>query len=248
MSGIDWHWGYVLMIVGGIAVTLLFPVTRGLQRADSRRRYWILQGITLFAALLGAKFAVLVGDGLWPLREFHDWGGLIASGRSIVGALLFGFLAAEIAKPLLDYHLPPNDRFALILPFSLAIGRIGCLLAGCCRGTPWDGPWAITYEDGIPRHPAPVYEMLFDLAFGLVALAIYRRRLLHGRLFALFMLAYGVFRFASEFWRETAKAFGGLSAYQWMSLMLVVAGVASLVLRSRRPLPAFSDASTGEAR
>jgi hypothetical protein len=46
----------------------------------------------------------------------------------IVGALLFSFIAAEIAKPM-DYRRP-NDRFAILLPFSIAMGRVGCWFAG----------------------------------------------------------------------------------------------------------------------
>jgi phosphatidylglycerol:prolipoprotein diacylglycerol transferase len=189
----------------------------------------------LLAALAGAKFAVLLGDGLWPLRPFPGWPVLASSGRSIVGALLFGFLAAEAAKPLLRYDLPPNDRFAMILPFSLATGRLGCLLAGCCRGLPWDGPWAVTYDDGIPRHPAALYEMMFDVAMGFLLIALWRREILPGRLFALFLLAYGVFRFGSEFWRETEKAFAGWSAYQWLSLAMIGAGALALWLRRHEP-------------
>src|SRR4029078_4829922 len=103
-------------------------------------------------ALAGAKLAVVFGDALWPLREVHDWGQLIGGGRSTAGALLFGFLAVEAAKPLLRYDIPPNDRFAIILPFSIGLGRIGCLIVGFCRGLPYDGPVAITHSHRILRH------------------------------------------------------------------------------------------------
>lgn len=247
MQDLDIRLGYALMVLLGFGVMLAFPLTRGLAASDEKRRYWILQGITLFGALIGAKFAVLVGDGLWPLQPFHDWVGLAVSGRSIVGALLFGFLAAEAAKPLLDYRLPPNDRFAMILPFSMGIGRIGCLLSGCCLGQPWDGPLAVTYADGISRHPAALYEMLFDFSIGFLLIALYRRGKLQGRLFAVFLIVYGVFRFISEFWRETAKAFAGWSAYQWFCIALVIAGLISFAWRTRRPPRAWgeSDAPAG---
>ena len=53
----------------------------------------------------------------------RDWHEILLSGRSVTGALILGFLAAEAAKPLLGYSMPPNDRFATLLPFSFAIGR-----------------------------------------------------------------------------------------------------------------------------
>lgn len=230
----DLHAGYTLMVLLGLVLTLAFPVTKNFADPADRKRYYVMQMITVVAALLGAKLAVLFGDALWPLEPFHDWVALLGSGRSIVGALLFGFLAAEIAKPLLRYDIPPNDRFAMILPFSIGIGRIGCLLAGCCRGLPYDGPLAITYADDIPRHPAPLYEMVFHFAMGFLLLQLQRRQILFGRLFALYLASYGVFRFFTEMLRETAKPFAGFSAYQWMALAMVVAGGTALVVRSRR--------------
>jgi phosphatidylglycerol---prolipoprotein diacylglyceryl transferase len=228
----DLHAGYMLMMMLGFGLTLAFPVTKHFADRLDRRRYYTLQMITIVAAVMGAKIAVVLGDALWPLQPFHDWWGLVGSGRSIVGALLFGFIAAEVAKPILRYDIPPNDRFAVILPFSIGIGRIGCLIAGCCRGSPYDGPWAITYSDGIPRHPAAAYEMLFNFAMAFLLLALCRRQILFGRLFALYLMSYGVFRFFVEFIRETAKPYDGLSAYQLMSIAMVVVGGIALIVRT----------------
>jgi len=228
----DLHAGYMLMVVLGLLLTLSFPVTKNFADQRDRKRYYTIQIVTIVAAVVGAKIAVLLGDALWPLKPFDDWYALAGSGRSIVGALLFGFVAAEAAKPLLRYDIPPNDRFAVILPFSIGVGRLGCLIAGCCRGVPWDGPWAIVYDDGIPRHPAPLYEMLFNFAIGFLLLALCRRQMLFGRLFALYLVGYGVFRFLVEFIRETAKPYDGLSAYQLLCLVMIVAGTWALVART----------------
>jgi phosphatidylglycerol:prolipoprotein diacylglycerol transferase len=224
---------YAGMVLLGIALLLAFRPARH-YASHERAQYWRLQAITLLAALVGAKVAVLFGDALWPMREFHDWPALLASGRSIVGALLFGFLAAEIAKPLLKYPLPPNDRFAILLPFSIATGRLGCWMAGCCLGVESHGPLAMVGVDGVPRIPAPLIELAFHLAAGVALIVLYKRGLLRGRLFALYLVAYGGFRLVSEYWRVTEKAFAGWSAYQWMALAMVVAGAVALYLRRDR--------------
>jgi phosphatidylglycerol:prolipoprotein diacylglycerol transferase len=221
---------YAGMVLLGVVLLLAFRPARQYASAE-RAQYWRLQGITLVAALLGAKFAVLMGDAGWPLVPFHDWAGLLLSGRSIVGALLFGFLAAEAAKPLLKYPLPPNDRFAILLPFSIATGRIGCWLSGCCLGVESHGPFAIVGRDGIARIPAAPIEFVFHVLAGIALIALFRARLLTGRLFAAYLVAYGVFRFGSEYWRVTPKAFAGFSAYQWMALAMVLAGGVALYLR-----------------
>lgn len=230
----DIHESYAVLMIASVVLLLAVPMTRHLTSAQDRGRYYTMQAITAMGAVVGAKLGVLFGDALWPLRAFDDWSALLVSGRSIAGALLFGFLAVEAAKPLLRYDIPPNDRFAVALPFSIALGRVGCLVAGCCRGAPHDGPLAIAYDDGILRHPAQLYEALFQLAAGYALLLLWRRKILFGRLFALYLAAYGVFRFATEFIRDTAKPFFGLSAYQWMSMAMIVAGAAAIYWRGRR--------------
>jgi phosphatidylglycerol:prolipoprotein diacylglycerol transferase len=230
----DIHHTYPVLMIASVALLFSFPTMKHFTRPDDRGRYYTVQAITALGAVIGAKLGVLFGDALWPLRPFDDWSALLVSGRSIAGALLFGFLAVEVSKPLLRYDIPPNDRFAVALPFSVAIGRLGCLVAGCCRGAPYDGPLAIAYDDGVLRHPAQLYEVVFQLAIGWALLSLYRRKLLFGRLFAVYLAAYGTFRFGTEFIRDTAKPFGGLSAYQWMSIGMVIAGVVAIVLRTRR--------------
>jgi prolipoprotein diacylglyceryltransferase len=228
----DLHAIYIALMLLALLLTLTNPVTRHFPDRSSRRRYYTLQTITAISAMFGAKFAVLMGDALWPLRDFTHWGALLSSGRSIAGALLFGFLGAEAAKPLLKYDIPPNDRFAIILPFSVGIGRVGCLIAGCCRGAPWDGPVAIAYSDGVLRHPAQAYEIVFHISMGLLLRALWRRQILFGRLFALYLATYGVFRYFTEFLRDTPKAFAGLSAYQWLALAMIAAGAIAIAVRT----------------
>jgi len=239
-TGFIFQPGYSVMVLLGLCLVLGFPVTKDITEPTDRRSYYTIQAITLLGALLGAKLAVLMGDALWPLEHFDDWAALIVSGRSIIGALVVGFVVAEIAKPLMGYRLPPNDRFAVVLPFSIAIGRIGCYLAGCCRGLPYDGPFATTYADGISRHPIWLYELGFHVVAGLLLFELYRCQLLRARLFALYLVMYGGFRFINEALRVTEKAFGGFSAYQWFALAAVLLGLTGIIARSFDPNSSLS--------
>jgi phosphatidylglycerol:prolipoprotein diacylglycerol transferase len=115
----------------------------------------------------------------------------------------------------------------MILPFSVAIGRVGCLLSGCCRGAPTSLPWAVTDPDGIARHPAPVYEILFQLTIGGLFVWMVRNERMKGRVFALYLVLYGTFRFFTEMIRDTPRLFGGVvSGYQVLALALVLVGAA----------------------
>jgi phosphatidylglycerol:prolipoprotein diacylglycerol transferase len=237
---------YGLLVLLALAVGLLFPVARHITNRKNRRQYYVLQGITLVGALVGAKLAFLIGEEGWPFAPPTDWGAVFSSGRSIVGALIVGLLAAEGAKLLLHYPLPPNDRFAALVPFTLAIGRLGCLLRGCCRGAPYDGPWAITYDDGIPRHPAQAYEIVFQVLIGMFFIVMVKRRILHGRVFSVYLMAYGVFRFLTEFIRETPKTWGTLSAYQWLCLLMIMLGASFLLKRTLFPPSLWRSPSCGQ--
>jgi phosphatidylglycerol:prolipoprotein diacylglycerol transferase len=233
---------YAGMVLLGAALLLAFQPAKVYEPVQ-RRQYWRLQLITLFGALIGAKFAALVGDTLWPMRPFTGWTNMLLSGRSIVGALLFGFVTAEVAKPLLGDRQPPNDRFAVLLPFSLATGRLGCWMAGCCLGVEMHGPLGVVGKDGVERFPAALVEMGFHLLAGVTLIWLLRRGRWPGRLFALYLIAYGIFRFATEFLRVTPKAWEGWSAYQWFALMLVAAGLVSLYLRRELPTRALEAAA-----
>ncbi len=223
---------YFLFVGVGALMALAFPVVRHIHEQRLRRQYYLLQAITLLGAIVGAKLSVLFGDYHWPWASVNNWQDALWSGRSITGALIFGFLFAEIAKPIVDYTMPPNDRFAALLPFTIAIGRIGCWTAGCCGGLPYDGWCALRGADGILRYPTQVFEIIFQLAIGVLFVWMVKRRILFGRLFSFYLIAYGVFRFLTEFIRDTPKHFGGLSGYQFLSLVMIALGAAFLLKRT----------------
>ena len=110
-----------------------------------------------------------------------------------------------------------------VAPVGIILGRIGCLLHGCCLGAVCEQPawWTLADSHGHPRWPAVPAEIAFNVA-ALVAFAVLRaRRLLPGQHFHLYLIGYGAFRFVHEFWRDTPRVALGLSGYQFASLALV---------------------------
>jgi phosphatidylglycerol---prolipoprotein diacylglyceryl transferase len=235
-------WVYPTLVTISLLLLFLWPTAKSIVDPLDRRKYWGVQTVTLAAAIVGAKLAMLAGDKGWPVVPLADWREYFVSGRSITGGLALGFVGGEIAKPLFRYRLPPNDAFAAKLPFSIALGRVGCLLVGCCRGVPHEGLLSVRYEDGICRWPAQLVEIAFQLGMGVLFLSFVRRRVLEGRVYALYMIVYGAFRFATEFMRETPKPLGSFSVYQAISVVLVMLGVGSMVVRSRTTVAAMGRA------
>ncbi len=201
-------------------------------------------------ALVGSKLLLVLVELPRYLRDPAQLVGVLRAG----GVFLGGFLAAVVAAAVLlrRYRLEWRSTFDALAPslaLGQAIGRVGCLMAGCCWGAACDLPWAITYTDpraaanvgtplGVPLHPFPVYAMLMNFTIYGILAALHRRRPAAGRVFATYLLLYGVGRFLLEYTRgDAARGFvlgGLLSTSQLISVFLVLAGVVGHVLLGRR--------------
>ena len=189
---------------------------------------WLLLAATALGALAGARLLGVLEQA--PRLGFH-FAQLFQSGggKTIVGGLLGGWLAVEMAKLALHIHSRTGDLYAIPLALGIAIGRIGCFLAGLADdtyGTPTTLPWAVDFGDGIPRHPTQLYELVFLLL--LAAILYLRGRTAHpqGQLFRLFMGSYLSWRFVIDFIKPQ-PLIDGLNPIQWAclaGLLAVAAG------------------------
>jgi phosphatidylglycerol:prolipoprotein diacylglycerol transferase len=173
---------------------------------------------------------LLVAAGLAGAWLLGMLGGGASGARALYGALVLG-VAAGIAYALAARLVlgPVGDAFAPSMALGVAIGRVGCLFAGCCYGTPCDLPWA---HGG--RHPVPLYESagsLLVLAFVLVARG---RRRVAGEAFLAFGTGYSLLRFGLDFLRgDSPRVANGLTVSQWIALAALAACAALFVARRR---------------
>jgi phosphatidylglycerol:prolipoprotein diacylglycerol transferase len=103
------------------------------------------------------------------------------------------------------------DSITSAVPLAQAIGRIGCLAAGCCYGAYCEKPWAIVFHNHgaatfgtpleMPLHPAQMYFAFSNLLIFAALIAIRRYRKFHGQLAALYFILEGAFRIVLETWR-----------------------------------------------
>ncbi len=236
-------------------VLLALAYLAGLQLAVVRARRWGLNatrvmdlGIYLIiAALVGAKLMLVAVDFEYFRAQPRELLSLVRAGGVFYGGLL-GALAVGLWL-VRRYELPvwtTADLFAPGIALGHVVGRLGCLLAGCCYGTPTDAPWGITFTSpvaaanvgtplGTPLHPTQLYDAGAELVILAFLLAFERRgRVFPGRTFWLYMVLYAVSRYVVEFYRGDPRGIVlGLSTSQFVSLLLVPLAVIMLI-RLRR--------------
>ncbi len=220
---------YGWLMLAGIFVSIV--LWSRLARHDSRLVLVYIAALT--GAFLGAKLVYLGAEGWLHWHDPNRWL-ILATGKSITGALLGGYAAVEIAKRLLGYTGVTGDWFAIIAPVGIMLGRIGCLLHGCCLGRVCHASWyTINDIHGVARWPAVPVEFIFNALMLGVILLFRWGRIAPGQLFHIYLMAYGIFRFFHEFLRDTPQILGPISGYQIAALGVAGLGAAGFVLRQQ---------------
>ena len=227
MNGSVWY-----LVLSGVALVFSTWIASRLIGKDSRSeaggRFAMVWLAALAGAIVGAKLAFLFAEG-WTKRD--DWAALIG-GRSVTGALLGCYAGVELAKHWLGVTRSTGDIFAVTVPLSLAIGRIGCVMAGCCQGIECAASWwTATDAHGHARWPAPEVELAFNALFFAWAVAATRYGWQREQRFHIYLIAYGVFRFAHEFMRDDPRWFGAFGGYHVVTVGLVALGIWGYVRR-----------------
>jgi phosphatidylglycerol:prolipoprotein diacylglycerol transferase len=161
--------------------------------------------------------------------SFWTGGGFVFYGGLIFAVIFLGFYK------LLKLPISRQTFWALLpaLTFGHAIGRIGCLLAGCCFGKETDLWWGINLH-GAHRHPAQALE-----SFGLFIIAFYIWKAKPSlRSLSVYLVGYGLLRFGVEMLRgdEIRGLWGPLTPSQWISLALILTGITAHSLNNIKQL------------
>ena len=238
----EWRIGPVRVINHGIYVGL-----------GGTLAFWIaeiLAGPEARAAILVAALAAVAGAALWAqyiegspqlLRPFGFYGGLLGG---TLGALAAPFLGATVWLVLAS--------FSASGPWAQAVGRLRCLVQGCCHGRPasqsigirYCHPWSrvcrMTEWEGVPLHATPVYSLLWNVLVGLVIARLWLLGAPLHLIVGLYFILNGLGRFVEEAWRGEPQTpvVARLRLYQWAAILSVVAGALMAALGASGPAPA----------
>jgi len=199
--------GYGLMMVLGVIVGVAL-IVRALQRAGDDVGAGIAAlGFVAMGSLAGAWLVYVAVE---TYRTGSPMSAVRGGGLVFFGAP-FGGMAALMAVRR-GLHLRVGrflDLSVPALPAAHAMGRIGCLLGGCCFGAPYEGPLSVLYthplapgaHPAFPRHPTPLYEAGGLLLIAFIFSLLPRRGVGRGERFATYFAAYAALRFIVERFR-----------------------------------------------
>jgi len=235
---IDWHGiMVVLALVCGVALTLYL----------ARKEGWKLDELLapLIAAVIGgiliSRVAHVVDQ--WefysqsPREILNIW-----SGSSIIGAVIGGAIGAAIYAKIAGWSWTRLGKLADIAApgsiLGMAIGRIGCTINGDAYGTTTTLPWGLRYTHpsraihesvSYVGHPAPVYEIIWDMLV-FTFLMVFRKRLKPASVTYWFYLTlYSLGRFLITFVRVNDPYLWVLKQAQVITLVIMVVGVPLLI-------------------
>jgi phosphatidylglycerol---prolipoprotein diacylglyceryl transferase len=239
------HW-YGLMYLAGFMAFLWLGKKRVVQLENPQINIKLLDDLLFYGVLgviLGGRLGyVLFYKAAYYLDHPQEILAVWQGGMSFHG----GFLGVLVAMAWLAHKyklrwLDVTDFIAPMVPPGLAFGRLGNFINGELWGRPSDVPWAMIFPkvDTLPRHPSQLYEFALEgvMLFALLWLYALKPRA-RGSVSAVFLMGYGSFRFIAEFSREPDDFLGilsfGMSMGQWLSLPMVIAGIAMLSWSKRQ--------------
>lgn len=225
--------GYGLMIISGIILANLIALKIIKKASLNINHLIILEAYSFLGGGLGAKILYLIISYHqidWSqLKDIHYLNQLLQGGFVFFGGLIVALIFLVLAGHLHDIDYKTYlKKVVFLVPLAHAFGRIGCFMAGCCYGIPYNGFGHVIFPSnsfappGIPLFPVQLLEAfcLLILSFIIWYLSTY----FNFNSVIIYLLGYSTLRFFIEFLRyDTKRGYLGIfSTSQWISLLIII--------------------------
>ena len=225
------------LVVGGLASSI-----RGRKRKIDRFDSVVGACFAGIGGLFGAKLLSIFGSVDYIAFYKIPFVQVIQNGFVFYGGLIGGFIGLVIyCKVYKESYTDYLDIFAVSVPLGHVFGRIGCLIAGCCHGMPYDGWLSIIYNNpldtstpaGTPLLAVQLIESFSLLILYIILEIVFYKTKKKGLPTCLYIIGYSAIRFTLEFFRGDGARGGGfifgMSTSQLISVLLVSTMVVTLI-------------------
>jgi len=236
-------YAYGVLLAAAYLAGLQLAVVRARHAGLDAARVMDLGIYLIIAALIGAKLMLIATDFRYFTSHPRELLSLVRAGGVFYGGLIGAFLVGLWLVG--RYKLPvwkTADMYAPGIALGHVVGRLGCLMAGCCYGRQTDVPWAITFTSSVaqdnagtplntPLHPTQLYDAGAELLILILLLVFERRgRPFPGRTFWLYILFYAISRYIVEIYRGDPRgSVMGLSTSQFVSVVTLPIAIVMLM-------------------
>ena len=164
---------FLCMVAATIVASWLLRRRQQRLKISSVQKFGIVIG-----GLVGATFAAKLPFALTADPNAGVLAAWLSDGKTILWGLTGGYIGVEVAKWALHVTASTGDSFVVPVAITVAIGRVGCFLYGCCYGVATNQTWGFRFPiapdaGAILRHPTQLYELLFHLSFAAIEVETY---------------------------------------------------------------------------
>jgi phosphatidylglycerol:prolipoprotein diacylglycerol transferase len=248
LGNFELRW-YGLAVILAVVAAVLITARLGEKKGIARGVIYSLALWVVISGIVGARLFHVIDQWEYyagnPLQILQ----LQQGGLAIWGGLLGGGLALLIYSR--GQHLPLGRLVDAVAPALLTahiIGRFGCIINGDAYGTITSLPWGFIYTHpnalippnlfGLPTHPYPVYEIIWDALALLVIWRLGRHFKKDGLVFLSYLSLYSLGRLVLTFVRQENITLWGLQQAQIIAMLAIAASVlAMLYLSGKRRVP-----------
>lgn len=216
-----------------------------------------------FAAFLGILLSgILAGaDYAWSILVFGVivivfsaiWAQVIEGSEKLKRPFgYYGALVGIIFASLAVWAMGSNvwvliGTISVSMPWVQGIGRLRCLVNGCCHGKSTGNPKIgiryfhfrsrvcnISELKGKLLHPTPLYAIIWLFLVGFILLACWNWHLPPPFIFGMYLILTGTGRFVEEAYRGEVQTpfLKGLRLYQWTAILSVLIGIVLTTVRA----------------
>ena len=208
------HYKEKKLLIGGVSLSAIKHFEeKNNKRIFARIGFWTVLEIILISTF--QYFLVVCYN--------KGFGNLVNTGANYFGTLFFAPLVLLAVCKLLKINiLQQMDLITPGYPLGLVFVKIACYFGGCCRGIAW--------EDGFYNPISRQIEFPIQLLESAVALLLFlllllcKKKIITGTMFPIYLIAYSVLRFCTEFLRVEPEVFIGLKTYQLLCIAGVIIG------------------------